>query len=132
MTPADPATDARRVPGHQVAGGTTVKLSPGGVAELLNVSATGALVESRNRLAAGTKVVLAIGGDQPQRLEGEVLRSTVAAIHRDSTMTYQLAIAFGASTKFSGLAEETPSEPTANAEATPVAPAAAAVPVNEW
>jgi hypothetical protein len=83
-----------------------VRLLPGGAVELLNVSATGALVESKHRLATGTSVVMVIEGERPQRLQGSVVRSTVTAIHRDSTMTYQLGIAFNPDTKLEGLPEE--------------------------
>lgn len=123
--PTTPGTEARRVPGNRVAAGGTVRLSPGGLVDLLNVSATGALVESRQRLATGTSVVLSIGGEQPQRLEGDVVRSTVTAIHRDNTMTYQLGIAFRPGTAIGGVPEEP--APAAG----PVEPGAAAL-VNEW
>lgn len=134
MTPTTPGTEARRVRGDQVASGQMVRLSPGGDVELLNVSETGALVETRHRLATGTSVVMSIGGDPPQRLPGEVVRSTVTAIHRDSTMTYQLGIAFRPGTKFEGVPEEPPS---AVAEAAvpgngPSEPAGEVALVNEW
>ena len=135
MTPTSPGVETRRVPGNQAITGGTIRMTPGGQAQLLNVSATGALVEAKQRLATGTSVVMSIDGDRPQRLQGSVVRSTVTAIHRDSTMTYQLAIAFSPDTKFDGLPEEQP-EPEAPS------PAPAAVPVeavssvvvlqNEW
>ena len=67
---------------------------PGGVAELIDLSSSGALVETRGKLAAGVPVTLCIGGANPQRLAGRTVRCQVCAIRRDSTMTYQIAIAF--------------------------------------
>ena len=120
MTPTPTGPETKRVPGTSIAGGT-IRMIPGGQAQLLNVSATGALVEAKQRLATGTSVVMSIDGERPQRLQGSVVRSTVTAIHRDSTMTYQLAISFSPDTKFDGLPEEP--EP----EAPSVAPAAAPI-----
>ncbi len=135
MNPTTPGTEARRVPGQQVASSQTVRLTPGGEVELLNISATGALVETRHRLATGTSLVMSIGGDRPQRLPGEVVRSTVTAIHRDSTMTYQLGIAFRADTKFEGVPEEPDPAVAAAAAApadVPTEPADGVALVNEW
>jgi hypothetical protein len=135
MTPVSPGADSRRMRGNQVAIGGTVKLTPGGVAELLNVSATGALVESRHRLATGTTVMMSIDGERPQRLHGSVVRSTVTAIHRDSSMTYQLGIAFNPGTTLDGVVEEQDpvsaeaASPSADASIAPAVPVALA---NEW
>ena len=132
---ATPRAESKRVQGNQVAAAGSVRLQPGGPVELLNVSEKGALVESRQKLATGTKVVLITAGDRPQRLQGEVVRSTVTAIHRDSTMTYQLAIAFGPDVKFDGLHEEpappVEAPPPVDSPAPPVAAVAAAL-ANEW
>jgi hypothetical protein len=70
-----------------------VKLSPGGAAELLNVSESGLLVESKTRLSTGAKVLITLTGKEPKRLTGRVVRCQVCAIHRDGTMTYQTALA---------------------------------------
>jgi len=85
---------ARRVPGAEVAMGGEVRLSPGGAVELINISQGGALVETSARLVVGAVVTLSVGGPRPQRLRGRIVRSQVCAIHRDSTMSYQLGIAF--------------------------------------
>src|SRR5712692_3149221 len=81
-----------RVAGSEVATEAEVRLSPGGIADLINLSETGALVEARSRLAVDAKVTLAIGGASPQRLLGRVVRCQVCAIHRDNTMSYQIGI----------------------------------------
>ena len=127
---------AKRVAGADIAAGSEVKLIPGGVAELIDLSGTGALVETPMKLAAGVPVTLSIGGPNPQRLAGRTVRCQVCAIHRDSTMTYQIAIAFDQPAPI-----ETFCEPAASASATVPAPppdAAAADGeggrelVNEW
>jgi hypothetical protein len=134
MTPTTPSVDTKRVPGTQAITGGTIRMTPGGQAQLLNVSATGALVEAKQRLATGTSVVMSIDGERPQRLQGSVVRSTVTAIHRDSTMTYQLAIAFSPDTKFDGLPEEPePEAPSAAPAAVPVESVSSVVVLqNEW
>jgi PilZ domain len=136
MTPTTPA-EARRLQANEISAVRNVKLTPGGIVELLNISATGALVETRHRLATGTSVLMSIDGERPQQLQGSVVRSTVTAIHRDSTMTYQLAVSFNPDSKFLGLPDELEPAPAAETSlpvttpATP-APAVAAPLVNEW
>jgi hypothetical protein len=76
-----------------------VKLSPGGPAELISLSATGALVETTTRLVVGATTSVCIGGARPQKLPGRVTRCQVCGIHRNNTMTYQLAIEFQPSTE---------------------------------
>ena len=133
MTPSPTSSETKRVPGTVIAGGT-IRMIPGGQGQLLNVSATGALVEAKQRLATGTSVVMSIEGDRPQRLQGSVVRSTVTAIHRDSTMTYQLAIAFSPDTKIDGLPEEPePEAPNAAPAAAPIESVSNVVVLqNEW
>lgn len=109
-------TSARRVAGAELAEGADVRLSPGGPAEIVNVSETGALVQTRAKLVVGTNVALLIGGSRPQRLAGTVVRSQVSAIHRDSTMTYLLGIAFNEASKPAGL-PSTPLDTSAPSEA---------------
>lgn len=138
VTPPTPGTEARRISGQELGPGSTVRLSPGGAVELLNVSETGALVETRHRLATGTSVLMSIDGEFAQRLNGSVVRSTVTAIHRDSTMTYQLAISFNADSRFVGIPaapepEPPPIEPPVEVAAphVEIAPPPPAL-VNEW
>jgi hypothetical protein len=96
------AATARRMPGSEVAPGREVKLSPGGTAELIDISATGALVETSTMFTLGAAVRVLVGGARPQRLAGRVVRSQVCAIHRDSTMSYHVAIAFDDPTQLNG------------------------------
>jgi hypothetical protein len=83
----------------RAAAGTTgveVKLSPGGVAELIKLSEEGALVETSSRFSIGASVALCIGGPSPRRLPGRVVRCQVCGIHRDNTMIYQIGLGFDA------------------------------------
>jgi hypothetical protein len=92
---AEAATDSRapRLEAAEAGFNREVKLSPGGPAELLNVSETGILVEGKTRLSTGSKVVITLTGREQKRLSGRVVRCQVCAIHRDGTMTYQTALA---------------------------------------
>ncbi len=128
---------ARRVNGEDVEIGSEVKLSPGGSCELINVSETGALVETRSRVTTGTAVALCIGGPRPQRIQSRVVRSQVCAIHRDSTMTYQIGLTFDEPVRIDGLPDDGLADAApALAVAAPVAASAIAPPVptlvNEW
>ena len=121
--------------GSEIAAGSEVKLIPGGVAELIDLSDTGALVETPMKLASGVPVTLCIGGANPQRLPGRTVRCQVCAIHRDSTMTYQIAIAFDQPAAIEALLEAPAA--TAAVAPVPVEPAIEASgdgpePVNEW
>jgi hypothetical protein len=120
-----------------------VKLVPGGAVELLNLTESSAVVEGRSRLAVGATVALCLGGASPRRVPARVVRCNVSAIHRDSTMSYQLDLAFDEAVALAGTAAE---GSTANQVSVSVpAPAAVAAPpvaperprvvedlVNEW
>ena len=125
---------AKRVAGSDIAAGSEVKLIPGGAAELIDLSGSGALVETPTKLASGVPVTLCIGGPNPQRLPGRTVRCQVCAIHRDSTMTYQIAITFDQPAKVEALL----GVPAAS-DVVAAPPRAAAMnsadgqdPVNEW
>ena len=114
-----------------------VKLSPGGAAELLNVSETGLLVEGKTRLSTGAKVLITLNGRDTKRLTGRVVRCQVCAIHRDGTMTYQTALALDQPAGLEPFAAESgasgPETAAASAPPEPVAVASAAPRlVNEW
>lgn len=114
-----------------------VKLSPGGAAELLNVSETGLLVEGKTRLSTGAKVLITLNGRDTKRLTGRVVRCQVCAIHRDGTMTYQTALALDQPAGLEPVAAESgaPAAEAAVASAPPEpAAVASAAPrlVNEW
>jgi hypothetical protein len=133
---------ARRIPAAEILDGGDVRLAPGGPVELVNISETGALVESRHRTAVGAAVALCIGGDQPRRLPARVVRSQVCAINTDSTMKYQLGLAFDKPTTIATIAELSAESAESNesVESNEDEPANPAVPpppqpvepVNEW
>lgn len=126
---------ARAAVADASAGG--VKLVPGGPVELLKLTESTAVVEGRSRLAVGTAVSLCLGGASPRKVPARVVRCNVSAIHRDSTMSYQLDLTFDEAV--AGL----PAESSAGAEVPAVAAAAMPPPasdaprvvddlVNEW
>ena len=126
---------AKRVAGSEIAAGSEVKLIPGGAAELIDLSDSGALVETPMKLASGVPVTLCIGGANPQRLPGRTVRCQVCAIHRDSTMTYQIAINFDKPAAIETLIEAPAlniSEAAALPEPAGLGIADAPEPMNEW
>ena len=126
---------AKRVAGSEIAAGSEVKLIPGGVAELIDLSGSGALVETSIKLASGVPVTLCIGGVSPQRLPGRTVRCQVCAIHRDSTMTYQIAITFDHPTTVVEALRETPPVSVVDSAPAGIVETVAAdgqEPMNEW
>jgi PilZ domain len=137
---AETSSEGRRAPrldAGEAGLNKEVKLSPGGVAELLNVSESGLLVESKQRLSTGAKVLITLTGREPKRLTGRVVRCQVCAIHRDGTMTYQTALALDQPAGLEQtIAESTAaaaavSEPEAPREPVPVVTPAPRL-VNQW
>ena len=128
---------AKRMEANEAGLNREIKLSPGGAAELLNVSETGVLVEGRTRLSTGSKVLITLLGREPKRLTGRVVRCQVCAIHRDGTMTYQTALSLDQPAGIEIAAAERAASVAEPAEVH-VPQAAAAVPsaaprlVNQW
>ena len=127
---------APRVDATEAGFNKEVKLSPGGAAELLNVSESGLLVESKTRLSTGAKVLITLTGREPKRLAGRVVRCQVCAIHRDGTMTYQTALALDQPAGLEPMAVDSRPAAAAAPEATPrepvPVPSAAPRLVNQW
>jgi hypothetical protein len=128
-----------RIPKSEVDGGDDVKLVPGGVVDLINLSDSGALVEGKTRCAVGAIVAMCIGGKSPRRIQARIVRCNVSAIHRDSSMSYQLALTFdGAAASDTVVDQDTADAPApvAPPPAPVVAAASVALPVeelvNEW
>jgi hypothetical protein len=91
------AADARRsprLPASQLGESAKARLLPGGDVDVVNISATGLLVEGRARPAVGTVVSIRLQGSNVARLEGRIVRSRVSTIHRDGTLSYESAIEF--------------------------------------
>jgi len=96
---ADAEVDARsaaRRPASEIQSITGVRLSPLGVnARLLNISASGVLVESANRIRLATSVTVIFDGTfTPASVEGRVARSSVASISKSGVLQYHIGIAF--------------------------------------
>ena len=127
---------ARRMDATEAGLNRELKLSPGGAAELLNVSETGLLVEGKTRLSTGSKVLVTLNGREPKRLTGRVVRCQVCAIHRDGTMTYQTALALDepAGLEYVAAASAAAADVSATGVTPETAPTAPAAPrlVNEW
>lgn len=143
-----PRRDAALVPG--IAG---IRLSPhGAAARLVNISTSGALVETPARIQPGCSVTLQFeGGFEPAVVESRVARSTIVAVGPEGRLHYQIGVAFkspipledlpdacvdrssAAQRRDRGAAAEA-NLPTARETGFPIAPAPPAPPafVNRW
>ena len=87
---------ASRLPTWQLPRATPVRLSPqGGPAILVNLSASGALVQCSSRIALETRLSLVFEGTTtPIAIPGRVVRSNVAAIDAEGNLRFDVGIAF--------------------------------------
>jgi hypothetical protein len=86
-----------RYPAANVSGITGMRLSPGDVVSLVNISASGVLVEGKTRFVPGTRLtVIFEGPSAPGSVKGRVIRCQVSAIGGGGSLHYQVAIAFEA------------------------------------
>lgn len=123
-----------RYPAAAVPGIKGIKLSPGDAVGLLNVSASGVLVEGKTRFVPGTRVTVAFDGPvTPKQIKGRIVRCQVSAIAAGGSLQYQSGIAFeGRITLPLDESVETPAaEPEKKPAAAPGAPASPAV-RNRW
>ena len=90
------ARSAARVPASAVPTIKGVRLSPHGTeATLLNISASGCLVECTSRIRLGTAVTTVFEGTfSPSTIEGRVARSSVANVSKKGVLQYHIGIAF--------------------------------------
>jgi PilZ domain-containing protein len=90
------ARSAPRLPASAVPGIKGVRLSPHGTeATLMNISASGILVECVSRLRLGTAVTAVFDGTfSPSTIEGRVARSSVANVSKKGVLQYHIGIAF--------------------------------------
>lgn len=90
------ARSAPRLPASLVPSITGVRLSPYGAdATLLNISASGVLVECANRLRLGTLLTIVFEGTfSPSSVEGRVARSSVATVDKKGVLRYHVGVAF--------------------------------------
>jgi hypothetical protein len=99
-----------RFPASAVRGITSMRLSPGDAVTLVNISASGVLVEGRTRFVPGTRLTVIFDGPAaPGSIKGKVIRCQVSAIGGGGSLQYQSAIAFEARLD---VPVEEPSKPT--------------------
>jgi len=116
----NPERPARRHPASAFPEIQGVRLVPPGVAAtLVNLSATGVLVECATRLLPGTKLTVHVAGTfVPTPLDSHVVRCEVAGISADGSLRFHLGLAFD--TRIA-LAQDLRAEAEA-AQVAPVAP----------
>lgn len=74
-----------------------IRLSPGDIVGLLNISSSGVLVEGKTRFVPGTRVTVSFDGPvTPKQVKGRVVRCQVSAIATGGSLQYQTGIAFEA------------------------------------
>lgn len=99
-TPGGPASaamvPATRLPASLVPAIMGMRLSPGDTeVTLVNVSATGALVECDHRFTMGSDVmVFFVGTLEPSSVPGRIVRCAVASIGQDGLLRYLVGVAF--------------------------------------
>jgi hypothetical protein len=90
------ARTAPRLPAAEVPSIKSVRLRPFGAdATLVNISATGILVECATRLRLGTAVTVVFEGTfSPATVEGRVARSTVMSVSQNGVLRYHVGVVF--------------------------------------
>ena len=84
-----------RYPAEAISRITGMRLSPGEAVTLVNMSASGVLVEGKTRFVPGTRVAVIFEGPKaPPTVKGRVVRCQVSAIAGGGSLQYQSAIAF--------------------------------------
>jgi hypothetical protein len=84
-----------RYPAAAIPAITAMRLSPGEAVTLVNISASGVLVEGKTRFVPGTRVTVHFEGTiKPNQIKARVVRCQVSAIGSGGSLQYQSAIAF--------------------------------------
>ena len=110
---SDPITDSiaaektrlhPRYPAESVIGITGMRLSPGDVVKLVDISASGVLVEGKTRFVPGTHLTVHFEGPSaPRPVKGRVVRCQVSAIGEGGCLQYQSAIVFNSTIDLLGV-----------------------------
>jgi hypothetical protein len=115
---------------------TGVRLVPvGAVGVLLNLSATGVLIECASRVVPGTSLTVHFEGTFiPASVESRVVRCEVTGITSDGSLRFQLGLAFRTQISLACDAHDEPGQPAVLPALHPMAMAAAGPPVlrNRW
>ena len=121
-----PSTTNRAEPRHRpeaVPEIAAIRLSPGDAGQIVNISASGLLMESHTRYAPGGRVTVHFEGPIAiKQIKGRIVRCQVSAIGEKGALHYQTAVAF--SGRLSLAANE--ATPFTNTAEGPDAPQAAA------
>ena len=92
------ATNRRAEPRHPPASVpeiASLRLSPGDAGQLINISATGLLMESLARYAPGGAVTVHFEGTiDTKQIKGRIVRCQVSAIGEKGALHYQTAVVF--------------------------------------
>ena len=84
-----------RYPAAVIPAITAMRLSPGEAVSLVNISASGVLVQGKTRFVPGTRVTVHFEGTiKPNQIKARVIRCQVSAIGGGGSLQYQSAIAF--------------------------------------
>lgn len=84
-----------RYPAAAIPAITGMRLSPGETVSLVNISASGVLVEGKTRFVPGTRVTVHFEGTiKPNQIKARVVRCQVSAIGAGGSLHYQSAITF--------------------------------------
>ena len=141
MAQTDAATvegrSAPRLQAAEVSSIKSVRLRPFGAdATLVNISATGVLVECATRLRLGISVTVVFDGAfSPATVEGRVVRSTVTTVNQNGVLRYHVGIAFGNPIPLPLNVAAAAAPNSSEVEAAPQAPSvpqAPSGPVNRW
>jgi hypothetical protein len=127
---------ARRYPASAFPEIQGIRLAPPTVgATLVNLSATGVLVECASRLLPGTVLTVHFNGTfNPASIESRLVRCEVAGIATDGSLRFYLGLAFSTRIALPNEADDDVDVREAAPPAPPVAAAAVAPPVlrNRW
>jgi len=127
--------NAPRRPASQVPAITGVRVPPhASSATLLNISATGALLECTGRLSLGTAVTVFFDGTfSPSSVDSRVTRSAVSSMDKKGVLRYHIGLAFNDPIAFEDapVAADLP-EPEVAPPPAPVVTPIPAVIANRW
>lgn len=95
--PFDTSRIDPRFPASALPAIKSMRLSPGDAVTLVNISASGVLVEGKTRFVPGTRLTVIFDGPvKPPQIKARVVRCQVSSIGGGGSLQYQTAIAFEA------------------------------------
>ena len=122
-----------RYPAAAVREITGLRISPGDEATLVNISATGLLIDSTQRFAPGQRVTVHFEGRLATRqMKARIVRCQVSVISAKGSLQYQTAMAFDERIALPNDRPRNDWSTTAEPEAAPTAQPASAQTTNRW